>query len=73
MYIILAISAVLNPQLFILDGGLSKAGEGLRSRAQKRFSYYAFHAVKDTPFALAALGNNAAILGCAKEILWPSC
>ena len=33
------------------------------------FKEYAFHAVKDTEFRLAVLGNDAGIIGGAKLIL----
>ena len=64
-----AIAGVSNPEIFVIGGGVSKAGEVLISYIQKYYNMYVFHASKDTKFALATLGNDAGIYGAAKLVL----
>ncbi len=61
-----AITAILNPQVFIVGGGLSNAGDSLITKIQQSYSKYAFHASCETPFKRAELGNYAAVIGGAK-------
>lgn len=60
-----AVSCVCDPEVFILGGGVSNAGQFLLNRVQKYFRQYAFPAARDTPFALAQLGSDAGIYGAA--------
>lgn len=55
---------MLDPELVVLGGGMSKAGQTLLDGILPRFRHHMFHACKDTKFALAQLGNNAGIYGC---------
>lgn len=64
-----AIAAVVNPEVFVLGGGVSKAGEILCGYASKNFEKYAFHGSKNAAFRLATLGNDAGIYGAAKLVL----
>ncbi len=64
-----AIAAVVDPEVFVIGGGVSRAGEILIEKTSKYFNQYAFHACKNTKFALATLGNDAGIFGCAKAVL----
>ncbi|HHZ12150.1 MAG TPA: ROK family protein [Acholeplasmataceae bacterium] len=59
------IAAVLNPEAFIIGGGVSKAGDFLLDKLAKRFREVCFFAVRETEFALARLGNDAGIFGAA--------
>lgn len=63
------ISAVIDPQIFVIGGGISKAGGILTDSIQKYYKKYAFHASKNTKFSLAVLGNDAGIYGGAMLIL----
>lgn len=63
------IAAVINPEIFVIGGGVSKAGEVLFEYIKPAFEETAFHACKDTRFALATLGNDAGIYGAAKMVL----
>ena len=63
------ISCVVNPQAFVIGGGVSKAGEILIDAVRKEYVHYAFHASADTPFKLAELGNDAGMYGCVKLVL----
>lgn len=61
-----SIVAVTNdPELFIIGGGVSNAGDILLEGVKRYYSKYAFHAVKDTKFKIAQLGNDAGIYGAA--------
>jgi glucokinase len=60
---------VCDPELVILGGGVSKAGQPLLEGVQRHFVQYMFHACKGTRFALATLGNDAGIYGCFRLVL----
>ena len=59
------IACVVNPDIFVIGGGLSKAGEYLIEGISRYYKDYAFHASADTKFALASLGNDAGMIGAA--------
>ena len=62
-------AAVLDPAVFVIGGGVSKAGEVLLSFIEKPFMDKAFFANKNVKFKLATLGNDAGICGAAKLVL----
>ncbi|HEO1898363.1 TPA: ROK family glucokinase [Streptococcus agalactiae] len=62
------ISNILNPDSVVIGGGVSAAGEFLRSRVEKYFVTFAFPQVKKstkTKIKIAELGNDAGIIGAA--------
>lgn len=63
------IAGVINPEIFVIGGGVSKAGEVLFDYIRPAFDRTVFHGCKDTRFALATLGNDAGIYGAAKMVL----
>ncbi len=63
------ICCIIDPEVVVLGGGVSKAGKPLLDGAKKYFNKYAFHASKDTRFELAALGNDAGAYGAFKLVL----
>lgn len=63
------IAGVVDPEVFVIGGGVSKAGDILLEYIRKNYKKYAFSACKETVFALAELGNDAGIFGAAKMIL----
>lgn len=63
------IAVVVNPEIFVIGGGVSKAGQYLIDLVQEAFRSKCFHAVKDTEFALATLGNSAGMVGAARLVL----
>ena len=63
------VAVVVDPSLFVIGGGVSKAGEVLLTYIEKYYRKRAFFANKDTQFAIASLGNDAGICGAAKLIL----
>lgn len=63
------IAALVDPQVFVIGGGVSKAGEVLFDYIKEPYMDKAFFADKDVKFALAELGNDAGIYGAAKLVL----
>ena len=63
------IAAVTNPEVIVIGGGVSKAGQILIDTIHKHFIESVFHACKDTRFVLAGLGNDAGMYGCVKMLL----
>lgn len=64
-YSLAATAAVIDPEIFILGGGVSKAGQILVDRVQGYFKKYVWPGRRNIPFALAQLGNDAGIYGAA--------
>lgn len=63
------IACVVNPEVIVIGGGVSKAGDILIETLQKHFIETSFFACRDTKFALAGLGNDAGMYGCAQMLL----
>ena len=63
------ISCVVNPEAFVIGGGVSKAGQYLIDEVEYRFNQIAFHGCRNTKIVLATLGNDAGIYGAMKLIL----
>lgn len=64
-----AVADVVNPQAFVIGGGVSKAGEILLTYVEPAFQKYVFGACKNAKFVLATLGNDAGIYGAAGLVL----
>ncbi|MCM1282912.1 MAG: ROK family glucokinase [Muribaculaceae bacterium] len=62
-------ACVVNPEVIVIGGGVSKAGQILIDTIQKHFIETSFHACRETRFALATLGNDAGMYGCMQMIL----
>lgn len=62
------IAAVVDPQAFVIGGGVSKAGEMLTTLIKKYYEQNVMFALKNKEFRLAELGNDAGIYGCAKMV-----
>ena len=63
------VSCVVDPEVFVFGGGVSKAGSILIDTIRKHFAEYAFHASEGAGFELASLGNDAGMYGAVKMIL----
>ena len=63
------IAVVTNPEVIVIGGGVSKAGQILIDTIQKHFTESVFHACKETRFVLAGLGNDAGMYACVKMLL----
>ncbi len=64
-----AVAGVVNPEAFVIGGGVSKAGEVLFEYIKPSYERYVFHASRNVDFKLATLGNDAGIYGAAKMVL----
>ena len=63
------IAAVVDPDAFVIGGGVSKAGEMLTTLIKKYYEQNVMFALQNKEFRLAELGNDAGIYGCAKMVL----
>lgn len=63
------IACVVNPEVIVIGGGVSKAGDILIENIQKHYIETAFLSCRDTKFALAGLGNDAGMYGCVEMLL----
>ncbi len=64
-----AVACTVNPEVFVIGGGVSKAGEILLKYVEEPYKKYAFIGSREASFKLATLGNDAGIYGAAKLIL----
>ena len=60
---------VVDPEVVVLGGGVSKAGQPLLDGAKRYFDKWVFHGAKDVRFELATLGNDAGAYGAFKLAL----
>ncbi|MBV7389939.1 MULTISPECIES: ROK family glucokinase [Enterococcus] len=59
----------LNPSSIVIGGGVSAAGEFLRSRVETYFEEFTFPQVREsTKIKLAVLGNEAGVIGAASLV-----
>lgn len=63
------VCAVADPEVMVLGGGVSKAGQILVDGVSRYFQKYAFHACRPTRITLASLGNDAGAYGAFKLAL----
>ena len=63
------IAATIDPEKFVIGGGVSKAGQPLIDAIEKAYASYCFPACKTTEIVLAELGNDAGIFGSARMVL----
>lgn len=63
------VCCVVDPEIVVLGGGVSKAGTPLLEGVKRYFARYAFHPCRDTEFALATLGNDAGVYGAFQMLL----
>ena len=63
------ICCVVDPDVVVLGGGVSKAGQMLLDGTRPYFDKYVFHAASGARFALASLGNDAGAYGALKLAL----
>lgn len=63
------VSCVCDPEVIVIGGGVSAAGQTLLDAVQKRFREYAFPSAEATQFHLATLGNDAGIYGGVRLVI----
>lgn len=64
-----AIAGVVNPEAFVIGGGVSKAGDILMKYITPSFERFVFPGAKEAKMVLATLGNDAGMYGAAKMVL----
>ena len=64
-----SLCSVVDPEIVVLGGGVSKAGTMLLDGVEPWFHKYVFHAASDVKFSLASLGNDAGAYGAFKQAL----
>jgi len=63
------VSCTTDPDVFVVGGGMSRAGSIVTDAALKYFRKYAFHVSAHTSIVIAKLGNDAGMYGSAKMVL----
>ena len=59
---------VVDPELFVIGGGVAKAGGFLLERIRESYSRQAFPHCRNRAFASAELGNDAGLMGAAAMV-----
>ena len=62
------IACVIDPEVFVIGGGVSRAGAVLINTVEKYYKEKAFKGTRAAVFKLAELGNDAGIYGAARLI-----
>ena len=60
---------VVDPEVVVIGGGVSRAGQQLIKGTRANFKRFVFHANNQSRFVLASLGNDAGAYGAFKLIL----
>jgi len=63
------LSQIVDPEIFIIGGGVSRAGKMLLDVIGKNHDDHVMDALKHKKFCLAELGNDAGIYGAVKMVL----
>lgn len=63
------VSYVVDPEVYVIGGGVSKAGESLLEAVQAAFLEEVPDTCRDTEFVLASLGNDAGMYGAVFAIV----
>ena len=63
------IASTVDPEVFVIGGGVSKAGPVILDYIKKYYLKYTFKGCRDAEFVLATLGNDAGIYGSAKLVI----
>ena len=63
------IAATTDPEMFMIGGGVARAGEVLFNPLVRHYKEYAFQSCKETPIKAASLGNDAGIYGAVRLIV----
>jgi len=62
------LAVVIDPEVFIIGGGISKAGDFLLKLIEEQYKIHARFSTHKIPFLLAKSGNNAGFIGAAHFI-----
>lgn len=66
--VLAGVATVIDPEIFVIGGGVSKAGKVLIDRIKSSYQKKVLNVLQDKKFALASLGNDAGIYGAAELI-----
>ena len=68
-YALTHVSAVVDPEVYVVGGGVSRAGEILIDAIKKHYNNNIMKALQNKEFRLAELGNDAGIFGAARMLI----
>ena len=63
------IASTVDPEAFLVGGGVARAGDVLFAPLNTHFKEYAFKSCRETPIKQASLGNDAGIYGAVRLIV----
>ena len=63
------IASTVDPEAFLVGGGVARAGDVLFAPLNKHFQEYAFKSCRETSIKQASLGNDAGIYGAVRLIV----
>ena len=63
------IASTVDPEAFLVGGGVARAGDVLFAPLNKHFKEYAFKSCREIPIKQASLGNDAGIYGAVRLIV----
>ena len=63
------IAAITDPEMFLVGGGVARAGDVLLAPLSRHYQANAFLSCRNTPIRLASLGNDAGIYGAVRLIV----
>ena len=63
------IAATADPEVFLVGGGVARAGDVLFQPLTEHYKTYAFKSCRETPIKQASLGNDAGIYGAVRLIV----
>ena len=63
------IASTVDPETFLVGGGVARAGDVLFAPLNKHFKEYAFKSCREIPIKQASLGNDAGIYGAVRLIV----
>jgi len=64
-----SVAGVINPEIFIIGGGLANGGDFVLDTIRGYYRQFAFHTMKETEFKIAQLKNDAGIYGAVKLLI----
>lgn len=64
-----SIANTTDPEMFLVGGGVARAGDVLFDPLGRHFKDYAFKSCRETPIRQASLGNDAGIYGAVRLIV----
>lgn len=64
-----SIASTTDPEMFLIGGGVARAGDVLFDPLVEHFKTFAFKSCRETPIKAASLGNDAGIYGAVRLIV----